>query len=1096
MDRVRCQAVLALSVSLTISASAFAQRTTGEISGTVMDSTNAVLPGATVTAICADTNMTRTAVTDTQGGYSMPELPPCLYHVRAELQGFKTVNRDAPVAPNAVAKTDFKLEVGTVSETVTVEAVSPLIEYSDKLNSRVDSARIESMPLSGRDFNSLLNVMPGIQHRPGGGFQGVNIGGARSSSNNFMIDGISNNEVYYGDTVLNQTAIIGIPATLVPMDAIGDFTVQQTPSAEFGVKGGAAINIVMKSGTNAPHGTGYYFRHDNRFDSVNFFDLRAAEKACLNPTPTAPCYTAGPTPVTNNQYGGTFGGPIVKDKTFFFGYYEGQRLSVVSPYDAPVPTDAEVAQARQRIAAAGLKTNPIGEALLKFYPTDPSGQEHVNGVTQANMNTFSIKIDHQLNAQNLINGRVFYGRSYQSSPAGNSGEIVSPNEPVDFYNSVTDPTSAALAGLVWNSTLSNHTLLEARFGFNRFWNPIVVNNSIDPASLGINTGPLDPANFGVPAVSTPFGPIGGTGGYPIFVTPSTDFSLSTAVTHTRGAHTIKAGANWDRTYNKSIRDQARTSLTANGSTSKDVDALVGLLLARFESAGRSFGATTRNMTQKSGGMYINDDWKVSSRLTLSLGLRYELTMPLTEENNLATNFVPALGLIQLGTSQLTQLYKADTNNFGPRAGFAWDPMGDGKTSVRAGYALTYDTVPMGVLHPALFNTPALGVFSVSLSQTPRFAPDDPRATCVDPNNSVAGGDYVCLQPGVPIFGSNPTGAPPFNIAGVPDDFHVGYYHYFHATVQRELNPNNSVTASYVGSRGMDLVWRQNINAPLLGSPTSGAVDTRRPFYAQYPQFRNIFMFNNAGRSWFDSVQLSLRQNMWHGINTQYNYTWSKCTDYNSSNRGLSTAQAMNPYDPANDLGPCTYDLTHNFNFGGSYAVPKTAVGGEPLVIGAVLTALSGRPFTPGLGSFDQSGQSVGSIRADCLADPTYNYSLDYLFPDPLTTRSAITNAATAFATPAAGKLGSCGKDSARGPGFHQLDLNFVKEFKLQGTTKLQARWEVFNLTNTVNLGGFLSTSIRSGNFGKIGSTPDVDRGNPVLGTGGPRSMQWAVKVLF
>ena len=1065
----------------------WAQRTAGTISGTVMDTTGAVLPGVSVTAVCTETNLTRTVITDTQGGYTIPDVPGCLYRVTAELAGFKTIAREAPVAANSVAKTDFRLEVGAVSETVTVEGVSPLVEYSDKLNNRVDSARIESLPLSGRDFNSLLNVMPGVQHRPGGGFQGVNIGGARTSSNNFMIDGISNNEVYYGDTVLNQTAIIGIPATLVPMDAIGDFTVQQTPSAEFGVKGGAAINIVMKSGTNMLHGTAYYFRHDDRFDSANFFDIRAAQKVGKD---------ANPTPIDNQQYGGTFGGPIVKDKAFFFGYYEGQRLNVVSPYDVHVPTDAQVATARQRIAAAGLQTSPIGEALIKFYPTDPSGNQHINGTTIANMNTFSIKVDHHLNAKNSINERVFYGRSFQSSPAGNSGEIVPPNQPVDLFNSVTDPTTAALVGVVWDSMLSNSTLLETRFGFNRFWNPIGVNNTIDPNSLGINTGPLDPANFGVPGVTTPFGHIGGVSGYPIFVTPSTDFSLAGSLSHTRGGHTLKVGGSWDRMYNKSIRDQARTSLTANGRTSNDVDALVGLLLARFEQASRSFGSTERNMTQKSGGAYINDDWKLSPRFTLSLGLRYELAMPITERNNLATNFLPNLGLVQLGTSALPQLYKADKNNFGPRAGFAWDPAGDGRTSVRAGYALTYDTVPMGTLHPGLFNTPPLGVFSVAFSQSPRFAPDNPGVTCLDPNNSVAGGDYICLQPGVPIFGSSPTGAPPFNITAVRDDFHLGYYHYFHATVQREVFRNSSVTASYVGSRGMDLVSRVNINAPPLGSPTSGAVDRLRPFFAQYPQYRNILEFTNDGRSWFDSLQLSFRQNMWHGINTQYNYTLSKCTDYQSTNRAPSTLQATNPYDPTNDKGPCTFDIRHNFNLGGSYSVPGTSIGGQPVAVGAVFTALSGRPFTPGQGSTDNSGQVINAIRANCLVDPLYNYDLNYLFPDPSTSRSAITNAAQAFANPAPGTLGTCGRDSGRGPAFRQLDLNIVKEFKLSSGSRLQARWEIFNLTNQVNLGGFLSTNTRSSSFGKIGSTPDVDRGNPVLGTGGPRAMQWAVKLLF
>jgi hypothetical protein len=1079
--------VLAVVFSFALASYAHAQRTTADITGTVTDTTGAVLPGVSVAAVCTDTNLTRTSVTDAQGSFRLSELPICLYKVTAELSGFKSVSRETPLAANAVARVDFHLEVGAMSETVNVEGVSPLIEFSDKLNNRVDAKRIEEIPLSGRDFNSLLNVMPGVQHRPGGGFQGVNISGARTSSNNFMIDGISNNDRYYGDTVLNQTAIVGIPATLVPMDAIGDFTVQQTPSAEFGVKGGAAINVVMKSGGNIPHGTGYYFRHDDWTDKPNFFDIRAAQR--LNKE-------ADPTPIKNQQYGGTFGGPIRKDKAFFFGYYEGQRLNVVTPYDVHVPTSGQIATARQRIAAAGLATSSIGESLLKFYPTDPTGTLHINGATVANMNTFSVKVDHQLNPNNTVNERVFYGRSYQSAPAGNTGEITPPNGPADMFNSVTDPTLAALTGVVWNSTLSNTTLLETRFGFNYFSQTIGINNSVDPKSLGINTGPLDTADLGVPSVNTPFGHIGGVGGYPITTAPTTNLQISSALTHTRGQHTMKAGASFDMAYNRSVRNQARTVLTANGSSGGDVDALVGLLLARFESANRSFGQTERHMSQKSIGVFINDDWKVSSRLTVSAGLRYELFTPVTEQDNLATVFFPDRGLVQLGTNGVDQLYKSDKNNFGPRAGLAWDPTGDGRTSVRAGYALTYDAPQIGVVHPGLFSTPSLGVFAVSFSQQPRFVPETAGVTCLDPNNSTAGGDYVCVQPGVPIFGSSPTGAPPFNIFSVPDDFHLGYYHYFHATVQREVLRNNSVTVSYVGSRGNDLVWRRNINSPPLGSPTTGAVDSRRPFFAQFPQYRNITQFSNDSKSWYDSVQFSFRQNVWHGINSQYNYTLSKCTDYNSGNRDGATEVAMNPYDPSASEGPCVFDIRHNFNVGGSYEIPKASIGGGPLQIGAVFSALSGRPFTPGQGTTDLTGQAVNNSRADCLADPIYNFSLDYLFPDLNTSRSAITNAAQAYANPAAGKLGSCGRDSARGPKFAQLDMNIIKEFKLKGSSRIQARWEIFNLTNRVNLGGFLSTSTRSASFGKIGSTPDVDRGNPVLGTGGPRAMQWALKVLF
>src|SRR5262249_7307102 len=242
-----------------------------EINGTVTDSTGGVLPGVTVTAVCTETNLTRMASTDARGGYALPELPICVYKVSAEVQGFKTLTRDVPVSANAVAKVDFGLEVGTQSETITVEGVSPLVEFSDKLNSYVDKQRIDQIPLSGRDFNSLLGVTPGVQRDPGGGFLAVSISGARRTSNNYMIDGISNNDRYYGDSVLNQTGVVGVPATLVPMDAIAEFTVQQTPSAEYGVKGGGAINVVMKSGGNTPHGTAYYFRHDDWTDSPNYF---------------------------------------------------------------------------------------------------------------------------------------------------------------------------------------------------------------------------------------------------------------------------------------------------------------------------------------------------------------------------------------------------------------------------------------------------------------------------------------------------------------------------------------------------------------------------------------------------------------------------------------------------------------------------------------------------------------------------------------------------------------------------------------------------------------------------------------------------------
>jgi hypothetical protein len=1094
----RPRVIATLTVFLTFTAAAgFAQKTTGDITGSVTDATGGVLPGVTVNAVCGATGFTRATTTDTQGGFSLPDLPICVYKVTAELPGFKTVTRDVQVAVNTVAKSDFRLEVGTQSETVTVEGVSPLVDFSDKLNNNVDTARITEIPLSGRDFNSLLAVTPGVNREPGGGFIAVSIAGMRHTSNNYMIDGISNNDRYYGDSVMNQVGILGVPATLVPMDAIAEFTIQQTPSAEFGVKGGAAINVVMKSGGNVPHGTGYYFRHDKWTDSPNFFVERSGGET---------------TDVKNQQYGGTFGGPIVKDKTFFFGYYEGQRLSFVAPYDVFVPRPSEIAAARSRIAAAGMTVNTIGENLLKYYPTSEAGKQTINGVSFADMDTFSVKLDHRLSANNLVNGRFFYGYTNQSAPAGNVGEIVPPASagPADMFNTViSPPQKTALLGFVWNSTLSSRTLLETRMGYNTIGQTLdAANNKIDPKSLGLDTGPLDPADLGVPQVYLGyFGYIGGVGGYPISTNPTSSWSVSSALTHTRGRHTMKMGGSWDLGKNHSLRNRARSVINISGGTFDNVDSLVALLLGRFDSAGRSFGSTSRNMSQPSFGVFFNDEWKATSRVTVSGGLRYDIHWPVSEADDLESKFVPSLGkLVRVGQG-IDSLY-GKSHNFGPRAGLAWDLTGDGKTSFRTGYALTYDLPDFKFVHSpnttwsglgaraGAMTNPDLGVFSVNLVGNVSELPDSRLATCINPNTG-ASGDYVCAQPGVPLYGNSPNGQPPFNAWTIIDDYKTPMIHYWHATVQRELFRANAVTASYVMSRGRDLNWFRDINGPPLGTPTN-AIQQNRPFYRVAPDLAHIIEMNNDGKSWYDALQLSYRQNQWHGINSQYNYTLSKCEDYNSDNsRGRNSfPQANNPYDPAANKGPCDYDRRHNFNLAGTY----TFAGSGPLAggwaVGSVFTALSGRPFTPNIAALDRSGQDTGSLRADCLAAPIYNFDPSYLYPDPDTTRPFITNASAAFATPANGKLGNCGRNSARLAGLTQLDLNLLKSFRLSGNARIEARWEIFNLFNTVNLGNFPNMNVRSGSFAIVNSTPDVDAGNPVIAQGGPRSMQWAIKILF
>jgi outer membrane receptor protein involved in Fe transport len=281
------------------------------------------------------------------------------------------------------------------------------------------------------------------------------------------------------------------------------------------------------------------------------------------------------------------------------------------------------------------------------------------------MNTFSAKVDHQWNANNRLSGRYFLGQSFQSAPAF-VGELTPANGPADMFNSVTDPTRAQLAGAVWTSTLSNSSVLEVRLGYNRFSQTIGINNNVDPASLGINTGPLDAVDFGVPAVYLgSFGYIGGVGGYPITTSPTQTYDVSGALTQTRGQHTIKVGGNYQLGKNHSLRNRARSIFTVSGGGSFDnVDSLVGLLLGRFDIASRSFGSTGRDISQYSIGAFVNDEWKATPRLTVSLGLRYDLNSDVTEAADLASNFIPGRGLVRVG-SGIDRLYNKDANNFGP-----------------------------------------------------------------------------------------------------------------------------------------------------------------------------------------------------------------------------------------------------------------------------------------------------------------------------------------------------------------------------------------------------------------------------------------------
>ena len=759
---------------LSLAAGLSSQTSQGTISGTVADKTGAVVPGATVTIVDASRGFSRAIKTNGAGQYSVPNLEPGTYSVTTQAPNFQKLEKNGVTLDVGKSqRVDFLLVPGDITQTVAVTEQAPIVDTSSAvLSSTFDNAEIVNLPLQGRDFQNVISLTPGVERSPGGGFMSISSNGNRFEDNNYIVDGIDDNDAYYGETVINSEGVQGTPATHLPIDAIQEFSVQQSPEAEYGWKPGAVVNLGIKSGTNLFHGSLYYFNRNSAYDARNYF----------NPAPQ-------PTSALNlNEYGASLGGPIVKDKLFFFANYEGVQDKVGNPIQLNTPVTVPIGDPSSSIPDAiaycqdpthGCPLNAIGLQMAKLYPNNPGGAGSDPTLIPFDFNNTNsenngiAKVDYHFSDHHNFSVRYFQGRSIQTEEDVN---VLNP-----AWLSQAD-THAQVFGVTWAWTPKSNLSNQVRFGYNNFWQQLFsADHNVPPSAYGLNTGITTPLNYGLTQVRVSgFNSLGGNSSWPLLTVPNKTYQISDTVAWTLGKHSLRLGGefrtgstnNTRDTYGKGRVDFRATNVPCDADPENgcDLTSLESLVSGNYNN-GRVFeGGSQRNVSQKSFGFFAQDNWRMTPRLTVIAGLRWDASLPITANNNLLGNFTPANGLQQVG-QQISQPYNGDWNNFAPRLGFAYDVFGDGRTVLRAGAGIIYE-IPHISLYISQNNADALGLATI-----PTGAIGD-NGQKLTPNGTIAGSTVILntldFSGAGPIFGNiSPTSVScttdnPCSILGSPE----------------------------------------------------------------------------------------------------------------------------------------------------------------------------------------------------------------------------------------------------------------------------------------------------------------------------------------
>jgi hypothetical protein len=1100
---------------LTFGASAFAQTYRGGIHGSVTDASGASVPQATVSAIETSTNTPYKTVSSSTGEFEFSGLPLGTYTVTVSAAGFSTTKYDkVQVVAGVIYTLPAKLSVSSVAQTVEVTAASLSLDTSTDTQATVlPTIVVQNLPNSGRDFTQMLSQTPGFAGLSAGGGAGVaSVNGTRSNSVNWQIEGTDNNDFWWNIPAVNQGGVSAIAGVIFPIDAIDNFSFVTAGDIALGRNPGGTANLTVKSGSNHLHGSAYYYNHNEFFERLNPFSTHKGKSR-------------------NQHYGFSVGGPILKDKFFFFLAGEHQNFLIGAENNPTEPSVTYQQDAYALLDAYGVPHNPVAANLLNGNGTLPGlwpsgaltgGDTVPNYAATGNLTGHSfnglIKLDGNITPKDHLSARWFVGQGTQTAPTSSDLTPYFENAPIHVQN----------YSIIYNRVITNSLANQLSLGvsyFNQVFSD--ANTAYDPAGLGLNTGVTDPALAGSPHII--IGPSGASSGLtsgntgfdPIGVTaPSGRNDITGHVnddlTYTKASHQMHFGGEFrqaqvDDFYQTGQRGtiyfdgsqgpwsgatntpctalaapatgRGKPTPQADAAPSSNVLELADFLAGcyNYQNSSIVLGNPKRQVFVNTFAFYGADVWQLNKKLSLNYGLRYDYEGPVHSHYPNLSIFDPSQpsGLAVAGRD-VPNLYPKFWGGLSPRVGFAWQLDNTGKTVLRAGYGFYYDSV---YIKSILQNNGAqnISVFGPGLNPAGSDLVANAQA-----NNGV-------IQSGVDIFptlAEATSGTPPpgsVSISTFDPHFKPSDTQTWDLNIQHSITPSVIAQIGYVGTKGTHLMGLSDINAAAPNA--SGTADTTtRPYYNQFPAFGVIDEARSNLGSIYHSLQTSLKVQGWKGLSSQLAYTWSHALDYET---GLLPYVAQDPLNEKAEYGNSDFDVRNTFTGYVDYLLPvfkgpsRLTHGWE---VNSGFTFHGGTPYTVDAPGGNVSGNGEFADRAVQIANPLTgaNHSIvggavQWFNP-------------AAFVNAAPGTYSPTRRGQNYNPGYSAVDVAGIKTTPIAEGVSLQFRADIYNIFNRTNLApvGFPAT----GDGGTISSTIGPYLGNPTIGPGEPLNVEFALKVLF